>query len=321
MKLSVLDQLPVYTEAAQAVRESVALAQAVEQLGYTRFWVAEHHSDPVMACASPEVLVAAIAAQTSSIQVGSGGVMLPYYSSLKVAETFRLLHALYPGRIDLGIGQGPGASAEAMAALKRGVDEPYDQQIRALLHFLTATDSTVRAMPEGCGAPRVWLLGGGTKSVELAASLGLSYCFAQFIQKRCFPEVMQTYRAHFRPSALQAEPCASLAVRVICAEEEAEAHRLARVFWLTAIRAQRALPCERLPALDEALRYEYDEQDQAFLREHELLMVAGTPEQVRTRLLKLADIYAVDELVVLTICPDYTARVRSYELLARAFAL
>ncbi|HVU71060.1 MAG TPA: MsnO8 family LLM class oxidoreductase, partial [Ktedonobacteraceae bacterium] len=253
MHLGVLDQVPHFRgrTAAEAIQESVLLAREAEHLGYQRFWIAEHHNLGHFACGAPEILVAAIAAQTTTMRVGSGGVMLPNYSPLKVAETFRLLNTLYAGRIDLGLGRSTGANGLAAQVLQpylppglTGEQDPYLQQVRVLLAFLAEDQDTrqeppaaetpypgVRAVPVGAPTPEVWLLGSGQGSAAVAASLGLSFSFAQFVHARPEPRILETYRRNFRPSRHLPSPRTSLAVRVLCAESAEEADRLARSFW------------------------------------------------------------------------------------------
>jgi luciferase family oxidoreductase group 1 len=311
--LGVLDQCPVFPgqTAAGALREAIVLAQAAERLGYRRFWVAEHHSSGVFACASPEILISVIAAKTATIRVGAGGVTLPFYSPLKVAETFRMLHALFPDRIDLGIGRGPGAghrAIEALAGRARADDGRYAEQLREVIGFLTGTlpaahsYGDVHAVPDGPGAPEIWLLGSGSNGVRTAASLGLPMCFAHFFQSRPQPHMTAAYRRDFRPSGLLDRPRASLAVRVLCAQDSSEAVRLAAHSWATvATRGGAATPAG---ADDRALP-----------------VVTGTPGEVRARLLELARLYEVEDLVLTTICAGLGPRIRVYELLAEAFEL
>lgn len=336
--LSVLDQVPFFQDrtATQTINESIALAQATERLGYQRFWIAEHHSG-ALTCASPEILVAAVAANTTRIRVGSGGVMLTHYSPLKVAETFRMLHTLFPDRIDLGIGRGPGANAEICKVLRPDgmsvAKHQYPQQVGDLIGFLENSFPEghpyqgIRAMPDGPGSPEVWLLGAGPQgAVEIAASLGLSFSFAQFLHNRTHQQVLQIYRQQFRPSRFSSHPRASLAVRVLCADTEEEARRLASSFWLICLATQggdkthllpKATP--RVPTAEEAATYHYTEQDNAYIYENQLMMLTGTPRQLRERLAELAELYGVDELVITTTCSDFRARIHSYELLAEVF--
>ncbi|MGI8759417.1 MAG: LLM class flavin-dependent oxidoreductase [Acidimicrobiales bacterium] len=329
--LSVLDQSPVPSgsTAATALHDTLALAQAAERLGYRRYWLAEHHNTISLAGTAPEVLAAAVASRTSSIRVGAGGVLLPYYSPLKVAEAFRVLHALFPGRIDLGIGRTPGADAVAAAALQRGVsaldDEHHPDQVADLVGFLhdrTGPDhrfAGVRAMPDGAGAPGVWVLGSSSYSASLAAGMGLSYSFAHFISPAHGPQIMAAYRDRFRPSSFSPAPRASVGVSVICAETDAEAERLATSQDRWRLRPEGA---ERGPLLsvEEAQAAPVPELEQVLMTQHRSRRLTGAPDRVRDSLRSLAGAYGVDELVVVTICHDPKARLRSYELLAEAFA-
>src|SRR5688572_23274301 len=229
MRLSVLDQSPVISghTPAQAVHETIRLVKAVEQLGYHRYWLAEHHSIAALADPCPGILLARIAAETTRIRVGTGGVLLPYYSPFKVAEQFRMLEALYPGRIDLGIGRAPGG--DQMTALGMGEGrypgaEKFAEQVQYLAAYLDDAlpadhpFASVRAMPAGPDSPEVWLLGSSDYSGALAAQLGLRFAFAHFISAEGGDAVMQAYRRQYRPSRREPVPHALLCVFVICAE-------------------------------------------------------------------------------------------------------
>jgi luciferase family oxidoreductase group 1 len=337
--LSVLDQVPLFhgSTAVEALHESITLAQTVERLGYRRFWIAEHHNMGHFACATPEILATMIATHTTHIRVGSGGVMLPNYSSLKVAETFHMLSTLFPDRIDLGIGRGPGANAPASTALRSYLPvadaDLYIQQVQELIGFLENAFperhpyKEVRAVPDGPGTPEVWGLGAGRNSAEIAASLGLAFCFAQFTHADRAPEVIELYRQRFRPSSFLKKPRTSLAVRVLCAESEEKAKQLALSFWLVSMGAHKKIFAHSqtdfvpAPSFEDAFYYNYSEQEQTFVHEHQLMQIVGDPIHVKTQLTELAHTYNIDELVVLTICPDFQARLRSYELLAEMFDL
>ncbi|WP_018789255.1 MsnO8 family LLM class oxidoreductase, partial [Micromonospora sp. CNB394] len=245
--LSVLDQVPVFRDGSpvKSVRDSIELARAVESFGYQRFWIAEHHGSAANACASPEVVAAAVAAVTTRIRVGSGGVLLPYYSPLKVAETFRILAALYPGRVDLGFGRGAGgpvAMAELLNPYALATDEAFLQQIGRLLGFLgdPRAVSRVSVTPEVAQPPVPWMLGSGVGSARMAGMLGLPFCFAQFIAAEESPEAIAAYREAFRPSPWSAEPQAMLALRVLCADTAEQAEELATCFWMSCTTGWRA---------------------------------------------------------------------------------
>jgi luciferase family oxidoreductase group 1 len=330
--LSVIDQSPIRASAtpAEAIAETVALAGLAERLGYHRYWVAEHHSSAGLAGTAPEILVARLAAATSAMRVGSGGVMLSHYSALKVAETFRVLETLYPGRIDLGIGRAPGGDALTARALQQGPGtfgaDYFPSQIADLIGFLRDTMpadhpfATVRAQPQGATAPELWLLGSSDQSAAVAAHFGCAFSFAHFITDQGGPEVMAAYRKYFQPSPWLAAPQGSIGIFVLCADSEAEARRLAlsRELWRLRLGRGELGP---FPSVAEAEAYAYSREDRLRIAVMRRRAVVGAPEQVRDQLLALGADYGVSEFVVVTICHDTAARQRSYELLAEAFGL
>ena len=332
ISLSVLDQSPVRAggTAAQAFAETLELARAADRLGYRRYWVAEHHSTEGLAGAAPEILVERIASETSSIRVGSGGVMLTHYSPLKVAETFRVLETLHPGRIDLGIGRAPGSDGLTARALQAGPGalpvEYFPTQVRDLLGYLgdglpaEHPFARIRVTPEPSGRPEVWLLGSSDQSAMVAAYLGCAFSFAHFINDEGGPEIMAAYRDHFRPSAALAAPRGSIGVFVLCADTEVAARRLAASRDLWRLRLDRG-ELGPIPTVEEALDYPYTESELVRIAYHRRRQVIGAPEQVKARLLELAALYGVDEMIVVSICYDFAARMRSYALLAEAFDL
>ena len=330
--LSVLDQSPIRAggTAAEAIRESLQLAEAADRLGYRRYWVAEHHNSGGLASASPELLIGQIAARTRDIRVGSGGVMLSHYSPLKVAEQFRMLEALYPGRIDLGIGRAPGSDGRTAGVLAYGRTamnaELFDDQLMDLYGFLTDSFPSehpfrgVRAMPQVPTVPELWLLGSTWHSAGYAARLGWGFSFAHFISPDGGEEVIRAYRRAFKPSPLLAEPRASLGVSVTCAETQEEAERLSWSRWAWRIASNHGRR-GGIPSPEEAMAMLYTDADREYIAYMRLRSVYGTPEQVKARLLALGEQYDVDEFVVVTITHDFAARLRSYELLADAFEL
>jgi luciferase family oxidoreductase group 1 len=328
--LSVLDQSPVRSGGtpADAIQETLELAQLCDRLGYHRYWLAEHHSTPALAGSSPEVLIGQVASRTARLRVGAGGVMLQHYSPLKVAENFRVLEALFPGRIDLGIGRAPGSDQATARALRSQAWGPEDfpQQVADVVGFVRGglppdhPHARVLAMPTGPTVPEIWLLGSSDQSAALAAHFGLGFSFAHFINADGGAEVTRAYQQAFRASAVLPAPRASVAAFVVCADTEAEAQRLARsrelfIVWLYTGRSA------RYPSPEEAAAYAYTYREHAIAAHARQRSIAGTPEQVRARLLALAADYAVDEIVVVTITHDPKARRRSYELLAQAFEL
>jgi luciferase family oxidoreductase group 1 len=329
--LSVLDQSPVRSGAtgADAIRETLALARAADRLGYHRYWLAEHHATPGLAGPSPEVLIPQVATITSGIRVGSGGVMLQHVSALKVAEQFRVLEALHPGRIDLGIGRAPGSDSLTARALAGGGGagpERFPQQVADLLGFLHGDlppdhpFASVLAMPTGPGAPEVWLLGSSGQSAALAAHFGTAFSFAHFISADGGAEITRAYASGFKPSPWLAAPRASVAAFVVCAETREEAERLARSRDLFIVRLYTGR-AGRYPTVAEAESHRYTPHEWAIVEHARRRRVAGTPAHCHARLLELAAEYGVDELVIVTITESFETRLRSYELLARAFGL
>lgn len=330
--LSVLDQSPIRRggTAQDALRETLELAEIADRLGYRRYWLAEHHSSGGLACASPEILIPQVAARTRRIRVGSGGVMLSHYAPLKVAENFRMLESLYPGRIDLGVGRAPGSDGRTAQALVHGPGalgvEYFQSQLQDLYGFITGELPDghpfhgVHAMPEGPTNPELWLLGSTIASATYASRLGWGFSFAHFISPEGGENVVRNYRSAFQPSSLLKQPRASLAVSVTCAETEQEAERLSWSRWGWRVISQKQ---ERggIPSPEEALAYPYAPSERQYIDYMRGRSIYGDPQQVRTRLLALGDQYGVDEFVVVTVTHDFAARVRSYELLAEAFNL
>ena len=264
------------------------------------------------------------------MRVGSGGVMLSHYSPLKVAETFRVLEALYPGRIDLGIGRAPGSDYITARALRHGLGalglEQFPNQIADLLGFLhdaLPADhpfAQVKAQPQGPAAPALWLLGSSDQSAAYAAHFGCAFSFAHFITDQGGPEVTAAYRRFFRPSPWLAAPEASIGVFVLCADSEAGAERLALSRDLWRLRFERG-ELGPIPPVEEAAQYPYSHEDRLRIAFHHRRQVVGAPEQVREKLLALGARYGVSEFVVVSICYDFAARLRSYELLAEVFGV
>ncbi len=331
--LSVVDQSPVRSgaTAGEALRETIKLAAAVEDLGYHRYWLAEHHSLPNFAGTSPEVLIGHVAAHTSKIRVGSGGIMLSHYSALKVAENFRMLESLHPGRIDLGIGRAPGSDQITAAALSfpghpREIRH-FPRQVVDLLGYLRGEMedghifSQVQAGPERepVTAPEVWLLGSRYESAYMAAQLGLPFAYAHFfgIAVEEGPAIAANYRDNFKPSQYLPEPKINVGVHVVCAETEEEAQRLAAPRNLARLQniTGRA---KGIPSVEESLAYQYTRDEFRFVQQYAQVCVDGDPQQVKARLDEIAEMYQTDDLSIVTICHDYDDRRRSYELLAGA---
>jgi len=332
MRLSVLDQSTVVTGRSPdaSIRETLLLAKHTEALGFHRYWVAEHHNSASIAGSAPEVLIAAIAATTSRIRVGSAGVMLPHYSSLKVAEQFRVLEAIAPGRIDLGLGRAPGSDGLTAYALNPNAGTAADQfpaQVRDLLAWLADEPlmekhpfRNIRAMPAGPTVPEVWVLGSSDYGAQVAAYFGLPYCFAHFISEHACAQALELYRQTYRPSARHPEPLSSVCVWALTADTEAEAERLFSSRALARLLRDRGeFAPLRSPA--EAAAYEYSVDDQAKLERVRARSLFGTPDVVGAKLRAMAVEFAVDEMAVLTTVHDPVARRRSYTLLAAEFGL
>ncbi|HTE42916.1 MAG TPA: LLM class flavin-dependent oxidoreductase [Steroidobacteraceae bacterium] len=334
MKLSVIDQAPVSSGStpAQALHNTISLARLADACGFSRYWVAEHHAIPTLACTAPEVLLARLGAETSRIRIGSGGVMLPHYSPLKVAEQFKVLQALYPDRIDLGVGRAPGGSPIDSYALRRErVDRPlpddFPQQLVELLAFLhddfpeKHPFKRILVAPYTPDAPLVWLLGSSLWSADVAAQLGLPYAFAHFISPEPTRAAIEHYQSRFEPSKHLDAPQAVVALGAICAETDEEAQRLMTSARLMRRRRDRGewLP---VPSVEEAMR-ELGEDALKPMRDTSEWprYFVGSPTTIRKQFEALAQALKLDEIMIVTIVHDHTARLRSYELLAKEFAL
>jgi len=330
--LSILD-LSVVTTAtkpAAALHNSIDLAQHADRLGYTRYWLAEHHNLSSVASPAPDLMIGQIAAATRHIRVGSGGIMLPNHAPLMVAERFKMLEALFPGRIDLGLGRAPGTDQATAHALRRRFDVREGDDFLERLHELVLWETrdfppghpynNVVAMPNDVALPPIWLLGSSDYSSELAAQVGMGFAFAHHFAAYDAAEALVHYRRNFRPSAWRAAPHGILAVALVTAETDAEAERLASSMDLNRLRRDRGqyLP---LPSIEEAQAYPYSEQDRALIARDRAKLFVGSPATVRQQLEPLIAATQADELMVMTATFDHDARKRSYSLLADAFGL
>ena len=333
MRLSVLDQSTVVSGRSPdaSIRESLALAQHAEALGYHRYWCAEHHNSASIAGSAPEILIAAIAATTSRIRVGSAGVMLPHYSALKVAEQFRVLDAIAPGRIDLGLGRAPGSDGLTAYALNPNAATASDQfpaQVRDLLAWLAGEKLVERhpfrditAQPQGPNLPEVWILGSSDFGAQVAAHFGLPHCFAYFISEGTgAAEALSLYREGYRPSPRHPTPQGAICVWALAADTQAEAERLFSSRALARIWRDRGI-FAALPSPEEAMDYDYSAAELLKLEKLRQRSFYGTPDVVGARLRALAAEVGVDELAVLSTAHDPVARRRSYALLAQEFKL
>src|SRR5580765_6263728 len=325
MRLSILDQSPVIGghDARRAILETLALARRAEVLGYYRYWLAEHHAIAALADPCPEVLVARLGAETSRLRIGTGGVLLPYYSAFRTAEAFRMLEALYPGRIDLGVGRAPGGDARTAQAVAGGGfpdAEQFPQQVWELAAHLAGRlppdhpYKRVRLQPEVDTAPEIWLLGSSDYSGALAAQLGLPFAFAHFINPQGGDAVARSYRRNFQGKG---SPQVVVCTFAICAESEADAERLAAPIDLR--RLHMALDIDTpIPTEQEALAHKYSAEEKRYVTGQRPRAVIGDAARCRRELTEMAARYEADELMVLTITGDYASRARSYELLSEA---
>jgi luciferase family oxidoreductase group 1 len=329
MNLSILDQSPIISgqTPAAAIHATLELAEAADRLGYRRYWLAEHHAMKGLADPCPEILLGQIGARTRRIRVGTGGVLLPYYSPLKVAEVFRMYEALFPSRVDLGIGRAPGGNmltAKAMNAEAFLGEDRFPTQVQELVGYLDDTlppeypFHTVKAMPAGPTSPEIWLLGSSDYSGALASYLGLRFAFAHFISARGGDTVTRAYREQFRASYRERRPYAMLAVFVICATTQEQAEALAASIDLRRYQMSQGIEGP-VATMEEARAFVYSDQAQALVQRERERAAIGTPDAVKARLLALQEQFAADELMVITITGDYASRLRSYELLAEAF--
>jgi luciferase family oxidoreductase group 1 len=330
--LSVLDLSPVTTDTpgSAALRNTLDLAQLADSLGYTRYWLAEHHNLASIASSSPEIMIGQVAAATRHIRVGSGGVMLVNHAPLMVAERFKVLEALFPGRIDLGLGRAPGTDPVTSYALRRRQDAREGDEFLERFQELILLERggfpeghpfrAVRAVPADVALPPVWLLGSSGYSAELAAAVGMGFAFAHHFAEHDAESAMLTYRGHFKASETLREPYAILATAAIAADSDEEAERIAASADLLFARRAKG---EYLPLTspEEAAAYPYTPADRARIARHRERLIVGSVEKVKTRLLSLKETTRADELMLTTMTYDHAARLHSYELLAKAFVI
>ncbi|MFF2483033.1 LLM class flavin-dependent oxidoreductase [Paenibacillus sp. NPDC058071] len=332
IKLGILDQSHIGEgqRASDALADTTKLAQEVEKLGYERYWISEHHASRMLSFSTPEILIAHIAAATKRIRVGSGGVMLPHYSSYKVAENFKLLQALHPGRIDAGFGRAPGGMPIATRALQENkyVDiSKYPQQIIDFVGYLHGKlpdghpFAGLHAAPAIEEPPEVWLLGSSFESARIAAQLGTAFSFAQFFGTPGGEAAMKHYQEHFQPSISNDRPRSMIAVLAICADTEEEANQLALSTDLFFLLLESGIDQHFFPSVRTAQDYPYTETDLMRINRARERRIVGTPEQVKAGILHLALQYNADEVLVMSSIHSFEARVKSYRLLAEAFGL
>jgi len=331
IRLSVLDQSPVRkgVTAEQAVQETIALAKHTDQLGYTRFWVSEHHNTGSLAGSTPEVLLAYLGGQTKNIRIGSGGIMMPNHSTLKVAENFRMLEALFPGRVDLGMGRAPGTdriTASILNPSNHFSEQAFVEQLEDLKHYFndTAEEGNVRqrirAIPQVQTVPAMWLLSSSGESGLFAAHFGMGLSFAHFINPIGGPQAVQMYRERFKPSDELQSPQASVAIFVFCSEDEEKIrrHQALMDFRFNQFEKGAGLTPAGYEDIKNVI---YSEAEQGRILHNRKRVITGNSEEIKIKLLQLADDYDVDEIIAVTITEDFEDRLQSYTLLAQVFDL
>jgi luciferase family oxidoreductase group 1 len=330
IKLSILDQSTISKggTAINAIKETISLVQKAEEWGYNRFWVSEHHNLASIAGSAPEVLIAHLTAVTKSIRLGSGGIMLPNHSSLKVAENFRLLETMAPGRIDLGIGRAPGGDRITASLLNPGnnfKEEDYIQQINELQMFFNDQVQTqfgiVKAIPVVYDEPPIWMLTSSGSSAYWAADMGLGLAFAQFISAQGVKEAIEVYRTRFVPSEIFPEPEVLIAIWVLCADTEEKAEELKHSMLHVFLQMEKGEVRQGMPPYQEIKDYPYTAAERARMEFNSARIIAGTPQQVKQQIVDLATHCNADEIMAATITYAPEDKVRSFELLAQVFGM
>jgi len=327
MKLSILDQSPISSNqsAKDALDTSLRLAQLGEELGFTRYWIAEHHDLKGLACSAPEIMLAYIGANTNRIVIGSGAILLPHYKPYKVAELFNMLATLFPNRIDLGIGRAPGGSAEATSALS----DQFLQQVwkmpelvKELLHFIKINVqqnfqfNDVTAAPIPAVPPTPWLLGTSKKSAELAAITGIPYVFGQFMSDKDGPSIVRNYRENFKPSPYFDKPKVIVTVSVICSETLEAAEDIAISTLVGSLLREKGSQETSVPSIEDAKQYSFTDQEKQKLKDMKKNIIIGDPNDVKRELDNIQTLYEADEIMIVTITYSPDDKFRSYQLIA-----
>lgn len=330
IKLSILDQSIIRKggTAAQALSETIQTAQLAEQLGYRRFWVSEHHNTSMIAGSSPELLMVKLADETNHIRIGSGGIMLPNHSALKVAENFRMLETLFPGRIDLGIGRAPGGDRITASMLNPSntfSEESYIRQLEHLQAYFRDEVNTqygpLLAVPQCAGIPQQWILGSSMGGSSLIAGKhGMGLVVARFINGHAGPEIVHQYKKTFQQSGQFEAPAALLAISVLCADTEKQAARLRKLSDYNLLKFEQGR-FEPMGSAEEIANYEFSPEELFRIENNKGRIVSGTPEQVKMQLTALASEFEVEEIIVTTMTYAQEDRIRSFTLLADAFDL
>ncbi|MBD8016489.1 LLM class flavin-dependent oxidoreductase [Planococcus wigleyi] len=326
LSYSILDQSPISEGSSpqEALKQTAVLAQKAEQWGYTRFWVSEHHDATTLAGSSPEVLIAHLGAVTNTIRLGSGGVMLPHYAPFKIAENFKLLEALYPDRIDAGVGRAPGGMPRASYALNEGKKRDTSQfpkQIDELRMYLTDSIPEehpyygMKATPVTKHSPPIWILGSSENSAQLAAAKGLPYMFAHFINGEGGEEFAKEYRKQFK-SHKESKPRVGFAIFVVCQETSEQAEWVASSMDLSLCMGAQGIPSKGTPPPEKASAYPYSKFEKLLVAENRRRMVVGTPEQVVDKLEIMASEYRADEVMLVSSAYDFNDKLKTFRLIA-----
>lgn len=329
VRLSILDQSPVRKGATpqQAIQETVELAKLADKLGYTRFWVSEHHNTSALAGSTPEVLIAHLAGETKRITVGSGGVMLPNHSALRVAENFRMLEVLFPGRIDIGLGRAPGTdriTASVLNPSNQWKEQDFLEQLMDLRNYLhdSPEPGTIQeriiAIPQANTVPPMWLLSSSGQSGLFAAHFGMGMSFAHFINPNGGPEAVQIYRDRFQPSTDLSAPVANVSISVFCSEDEETLHRQQALMDFRLLQLEKGGKLTSL-GYDDIKHVTYNEAEQERIMQNRKRILTGTPAALKVKIDTLLADYQVDELMAVTITEKFEDRIRSYELLAEMY--
>jgi luciferase family oxidoreductase group 1 len=321
MKLSVLDQSVITKgqDAKAAFEETVRLAKFTEELGYTRFWVAEHHNTNGIAGSAPQVLISHLASMTQRIKIGSGGVLLPQYSPYKIAEDFKVLETLFPGRIDLGIGRSPGGSYETRMALTDGLKKSmneFPRQVEQMQYFLQE-GSSVKAYPDVQQPPMTWILGITHRGARVAAENGTAFTYGHFINSSNGKRALDYYHTHFQPSSGLKAPVSNVCIFVVCAPTQEEAERIAKSQDIWLLEVERGIDT-RIPSMEEAENRKLSAREMEKIMENRKRSIVGTPDKVKEELQLLSEIYRTEEFMIITNISDFEDKLRSYELLAGA---
>jgi luciferase family oxidoreductase group 1 len=329
LKISMLDQSIVSkgSTASDAIAHTLELVKLAEAKGYHRFWVSEHHNSPMIAGSAPELLMVRLANETKTIRIGSGGIMLPNHSALKVAENFRLLEVLYPGRIDLGIGRAPGGdqiSASLLNPANSFSEETYLQQLEYLQAFFHDEASTsfgpLLAVPQASTVPAPWILSSSGGSAVIAAKFGMGLAVARFINGFAGREMVENYKKHFKPSREMKSPKTILAVSVLCADTSEKARQMRKLSDYTLLQFEKG-NFREMVAYEDIMDYKFSDAELGRIQYNKGRIVSGEPEQVRHALTALAAETGVDEIMTTTMTHSHQDRIRSVELVAEAFDL